>query len=104
MELNPRENPVSALFIGEYDKYRPHVHEIFAKTGWRLFEARDRRGAMHCLARNPVHVVIAETDVPKWGWRRVLHDLRKLSRPPQLIVTSRNADDHLWAEALNIGA
>jgi DNA-binding response OmpR family regulator len=33
----------------------------------------------------------------------VLQDLRKLPVPPQLVVTSRLADDHLWAEVLNIG-
>ena len=29
--------------------------------------------------------------------------MRNLNEPPQLIVTSRTADDHLWAEVLNIG-
>jgi FixJ family two-component response regulator len=49
-------------------------------------------------------VVIAETDVPDWHWKKVLHDLRGLEQPPQLIIASRNADDRLWAEALNVGA
>ncbi len=104
MEQTSREHTVSALLIGAYEKDRLLVHEIFRKFGWRLFEARDRRKAMDCLQRNPVHVVIAETDVPKWNWKNMLHDLRKLTKPPQLIVTSRNADDYLWAEALNVGA
>ena len=33
----------------------------------------------------------------------MLRDLRRLAQPPQLIVTSRTADDYLWAEVLNIG-
>jgi DNA-binding response OmpR family regulator len=104
MERTSREHTVSALLIGAYEKDRLLVHEIFRKSGWRLFEAHDRRKAMDCLQRNPVHVVIAESDVPKWNWKSVLHDLRQLRKPPQLIVTSRNADDYLWAEALNVGA
>ena len=48
--------------------------------------------------------VIAETEVPDWHWTTVLHDLRRLERPPHLIITSRHADDRLWAEALNVGA
>jgi len=94
---------VSALLVGEYENDRFLVHEVFQKFGWRLFEARDRKRAMQCLERNPVQVVIAKTDVPNWSWRRVLSDLRRLTKPPQLIVTSRTADESLWAEVLNVG-
>jgi len=99
-----RENSVSALLVGEYEMDRLLVHEIFHKLNWRLFEARDRKRAMDCLRRHPVHVVVAEASVPNWNWKIVLNDLRRLSRPPQLIVASRHADDYLWAEALNVGA
>jgi DNA-binding response OmpR family regulator len=104
MDGNSREQFVSALLVGTYEKDRLLIHDIFQRLGWRLFEARDRKRAMHCLERNPVQVVIAEVDVPKWDWRRVLRDLRRFAKPPQLIVTSRHADEYLWAEALNIGA
>jgi DNA-binding response OmpR family regulator len=98
------ENSVSALLVGAYESDRQLVKDIFRASGWRLFEARDRGRAIQCLHRHRIQVVIAETDVPDWHWKRVLHDLRSMLRPPQLIVTSRNADDRLWAEALNVGA
>ena len=96
-------HPVSALAVGEFENDRKLLQEIFQKYGWRLFEARDRRLALRLLEHNPVHVVIAESELPNWGWKKVLSDLRRLAHPPQLIVTSRTADDHLWAEVLNIG-
>jgi DNA-binding response OmpR family regulator len=34
----------------------------------------------------------------------MLEVLTPLSNPPFLIVTSRTADERLWAEALNLGA
>jgi DNA-binding response OmpR family regulator len=101
---NPHENSVSALLLGTDDRDRQLVKEVFRTSGWQLFEARDRARALRCLSRHSIHVVIAETDVPGWHWKSVLLDLRGLERPPQLIVTSRNADDRLWAEALNVGA
>ena len=58
---------------------------------------------MDCLTQNPVHVLITENNLQRWHWRRALNDLRRMAQPPQLIVTSRTADDHLWAEVLNIG-
>jgi DNA-binding response OmpR family regulator len=103
MDKNSPEKGVTALLVGEYENDRFLVHEVFTKLGWRLFEASDRRRAMQCLERNPVQVVIAKTDVPNWSWRRVLSDLRRQAKPPQLIVTSRTADESLWAEVLNVG-
>lgn len=103
MKSNTHENPVSALLVGAYDGDRELVKNVFRASGWRLFEARDRGRALRCLCRHPIHVVIAETDVPDWHWKKMLNDLGDLEQPPQLIITSRNADDRLWAEALNVG-
>jgi DNA-binding response OmpR family regulator len=101
--LQTSEHPISALLVGDFETDRLLVHDIFHVHGWRLFEARDRRHSLECLARNPVQVVIAESELPCWNWKRILSDLRRLSPSPQLVVTSRTADDYLWAEVLNVG-
>lgn len=98
-----RNDSVSALLIGAYNDDRLLLHDIFHARGWRLFEAPGRRHAMQCLERNAIEVVIAESGIPNWTWKRILHDLRSLPVQPQLIVTSRMADDSLWAEVLNCG-
>lgn len=103
MTTSARDYCVSALLIGEYESDRQLLHGIFRDAGWRLLEAPDRRQALDCLERQPVHVVISQEDGPQWHWKWLLSDLRRLAHPPQLIVTSRNADDYLWAEVLNIG-
>jgi DNA-binding response OmpR family regulator len=97
------EGFVSALLVGEYENDRMMVHDVFRRAGWRLFEARDRRRALECLDRHPVQVVLAGADTRRWSWKRILSDFRQRVHPPQLIVTSRTADDSLWAEVLNIG-
>jgi len=94
---------VSALFVGEYEDERSLVREVFRECGWQFFEAPDRRRSTRCLRRHPVHVVIARRDMPDGSWRELLRHLRRLMRPPLLIVTSRTADEHLWAEVLNLG-
>jgi DNA-binding response OmpR family regulator len=103
MTASKLPHTISALAIGEFEHDRRLLHTIFRDLGWRLFEACDRRRAMQCLERHPVDVVIAESDLPNWNWKKVLNDIRRLAPPPQLIVTSRTADDYLWAEVLNIG-
>jgi DNA-binding response OmpR family regulator len=94
---------VSTLFVGGYEDQRSLVREVFRECGWRLFEAPDRPQATQCLRQYPVQVVIAKSDMPDGGWQELLGHLRCLVRPPLLIVTSRTADEHLWAEVLNLG-
>jgi len=103
MANSQHKERISALLVGEYENDRMFLHGIFRDAGWRLWEAPDRPRALDCLNRHPVQVVISETEGPRWHWKRVLHDLGELARPPQLIVTSRVADDSLWAEVLNVG-
>src|SRR6266567_78379 len=38
------------------------------------------------------------------AWKDFLNQLLSLPNPPFLILTSRLADEHFWAEALNLGA
>jgi DNA-binding response OmpR family regulator len=94
---------VSALFVGGYEDERGLVEEVFRECGWRLFEAPDRRRATQCLKRHSVHVVIVKSAMPDGNWQKMLGHLRRLDRPPLLIVASRTADEQLWAEVLNIG-
>ena len=100
----PRETTLSAIWLGLSKRDGALLHEIFHQSGWRLFTVRDRRRALACMARHSIAVVIAENDLPGCNWKTVLADLHLLACPPQLIVASPHADDHLWAEALNVGA
>lgn len=103
MTENSTEKGLCALLLGRFERDRALVKDIFRRTGWHLLEARDRRRAMACLEQNMVQVVIAESDMPRWNWRHVLRDLHKMASPPLLVVSSRTADESLWAEVLNIG-
>ena len=51
-----------------------------------------------------IGVVICERDLSPGSWVDMLKEGRLLPNAPSLIVTSRLADDKLWAEALNLGA
>ena len=97
------DNGICALLLGEFETDRSIVQNVFQRAGWRLIEAPDRARAIRCLRREPVHVVLADSNPGGWSWKEVLTDLRALVAPPQLVVASRTADDYLWAEVLNIG-
>ena len=101
--MKNRADSVSALLLGEYDDGRLLIHEIFRDAGWRLFEARGGEDALDHLEQVVIHVVIARSEFPGWDWKQVLHKLKYRKKPPQLIVTSRTADEQLWSEVLNCG-
>ena len=56
------------------------------------------------LRKRQFEVVVCEQDLPPGSWKDVIEQVTILPNPPSLIVTSRLADERLWAEALNLGA
>jgi DNA-binding response OmpR family regulator len=54
-----------------------------------------------CLERVPV--VFCECQLPDGTWKDILSYTAGLAEPPAIVVTSRLADDYLWAEVLNLG-
>ncbi len=71
---------------------------------WRLSRTRTLAFARAALKRVEYSVVICESDLKPGSWRDLLQSMETLSNPPFMIVTSRHADEYLWAEALNMGA
>ena len=62
------------------------------------------RAALAVLRECQFEVVVCEGDLQPGSWKDVLEQAVILPDPPPLIVTSRLADERLWAEALNLGA
>jgi len=61
------------------------------------------REAVAFLCQYRVPVIFCECDLPDGTWRDILSYTAELTNPPALIVTSRLADEYLWAEVLNMG-
>jgi len=56
------------------------------------------------LQKSRFPIVVTERDLSPGSWKDLLDHSAGLPMPPLLIVTSRMADERLWAEALNLGA
>lgn len=55
------------------------------------------------LRNSASSVVICERDLPDGDWKDILKETADMAPPPLLLVVSRNADESLWAEVLNLG-
>jgi DNA-binding response OmpR family regulator len=80
------------------------LEAVFNHSKWELYQTDSLASALPVLRRREIGVVICERDLSPGTWIDMLEELRFLRDAPPLIVTSRLADERLWAEALNLGA
>ena len=71
---------------------------------WAIQARASVAATLAALRRDRIQVVLCDRDRMPEAWKELLAQFACLSEPPCLIVTSHLADEHLWAEALNLGA
>lgn len=86
------------------DIFHSSPWSICPDSSWALEGTRTLTAAWRALHTHRYALVLCERDLRPGTWRELLELLAHLQDPPSLIVTSRSADEHLWAEALNLGA
>jgi len=78
--------------------------ERILKSGWTVIARATVASPLAVLREIPIPIVICDCDTSAGTWGEMLDHISLLPDPPLLIVTSRLADERLWAEALNLGA
>jgi DNA-binding NtrC family response regulator len=78
--------------------------EHILKCDWTVIASAKLASALSVLREIPIPIVIFDCDITSGTWGEMLDHISLLPDPPLLIVTSRLADERLWAEALNLGA
>jgi len=99
---NPAE-VVKVLLISSLSEDQVSLRHVFDQSNWLLHKVSTCSEALTYLSDNDTAVVICERDLPDGDWKIVLNRFGSLPMPPSLIVTSRLANDELWAEVLNLG-
>jgi len=95
---------VTVLSVSPLPQDHFSLQEVFNHSKWTLYKTDRLASAMAIIHRREIGVVICERDESPGTWIDMLEELRPLQGAPPLIVTSRLADERLWAEALNLGA
>lgn len=98
-----RADVITILSVSPYEEDHASLQGIFGHSRWTVLPAPNLaigRALLQC----GVSVVVCERDLVTGTWVDLLNHVETVPRPPALIVTSRLADDRLWAEALNLGA
>ena len=103
-DVSPAEKNVAVLGVSHHEGDHVSLRAIFEHSNWKIFEARACHEAMSFLRENRMAVLVCERDLPDGDWKTLLHFVSALPLPPLLVVSSRDANDTLWAEVLNLGA
>ena len=68
-----------------------------------VLHSPDCEQALAHLADSSISVVICETLLPDGSWKDLLACMGRVRASSVLVVTSKVADESLWAEVLNLG-
>jgi DNA-binding response OmpR family regulator len=96
--------PVVVLSVSPDPDDHRKLGSFIAHSRWKLLTADNLPATVNLLRVHDIGVLLCDRDLPDATWVDVLNHLNTLPNSPALIVTSRLADERLWAEALNLGA
>ena len=103
LALPGQENAVAVVAVIPNEDDRNTLRGLFRGSNWLLSFTGSIAETMRWLKASATPVVICDRDLPDGSWKELLASTQSLCRPPRLVVTSRFADERLWAEALNLG-
>ncbi|HEY2015224.1 MAG TPA: response regulator [Bryobacteraceae bacterium] len=101
---NDLANLVTVLNLDPVEADQASLKDIFGRFAWTLTSSHTAEAALDLLRTNRIPILFCESDLRPGMWQKMLEQVMSFPEPPYLIVTSRLADDRLWAEALNLGA
>jgi DNA-binding response OmpR family regulator len=102
--MNDFGSHVRVLAVSPHDNDIAVLSRILSHSAWTLLTARTVKDARDVLAVNHINVVLSERRLPDGDWKSILDLTSNTEEPPQLVILSREGDERLWAEVLNLGA
>ena len=71
---------------------------------WRILGASSLREATTLMHESVPDLILCAKDLPDGSWKDVFREAERQPRRLPVVVVSRNPDERLWAEVLNLGA
>ena len=103
-EVRIRNTTIEVLSVSPHQDDHNTLERLLHGQNWKVYTILSFASAVELLQTIRIPLVVCERDLLPGTWRDMLDHLTLLPQPPYLIVTCKFADEHLWAEALNIGA
>ena len=103
---------ITVLSLSPAESDHAELEGTFRDTGLTLYPncrvalqpSPTLASTLAALRTRRIPIVLCDGDGDPYAWREIIEAGRGMAAPPCVIVTSRLADDRLWAEVLNCGA
>jgi len=102
--MNDLSSHVRVLAVIPQETDLAVLSRILSHSAWTVLSVSSVLEARRLLTKEHVHVLLAERQLSDGDWKDLLAITGDMPDPPQLIVISREGDERLWAEVLNLGA
>jgi len=107
----PVAQTIAVLSVSPAEEDHFHLQDIFSSPertrytdlAFTLTAKSTIAAAKGALQRGRISIVMCEHDLSPGSWKELLDFTERLPSPPPVIVTSRVADERMWAEVLNLG-
>jgi len=107
----PVAQAIAVLSVSSAEEDHFHLQDIFSSPGRTLYPEltfnltakRTIAAAKNAIRSGRVSIVLCEHNLSPGSWKELLDFADRLPEPPPVIVTSRIADERMWAEVLNLG-
>ena len=92
-----------ALVVTSLKEDHAFFERLFSTRSWRFDSVSTVRDGIRYLRHHSPGLLICDERLEDGDWKAILDAVMKVDCPPRMIVTSRLADERLWAEVLNLG-
>ena len=107
----PAARTIAVLSVSPAEEDHFHLLDILSNPKRILYPdlsfAMTARGtisaAKNVLKQGQISTILCEHDLSTGSWKELLDFAERLPAPPPVVVTSRLADERMWAEVLNLG-
>ena len=94
-------NAIAILVVSSAPADHDTLRLALRGSKWKLYSASDLVAARRLLRRDrDISLVLCDREF----WKQLLEITAEMRAAPLVIVAANNADEQLWAEALNVGA
>ena len=92
---------VTVLIVSRAPGDHDALRGVLCGSKWSVYSAPDVPSALRQMRRHTnISLIVCDREL----WKELLASTAEMPEAPVLIVSATDADERLWAEALNVGA
>jgi DNA-binding response OmpR family regulator len=99
----PPAEKISVLLVSPHADDHAALEQILQHGAWNVSLCTTTSEALPLIRSHSPVLIVCEHELSDGNWKTVLAACEASTHPPLVLVTSRHADETLWAEVLNLG-